>query len=191
MLLREGREIQKPVCFGDLADALVNPDAPPNLVTLNLYYSGARIARELVGTGGPRRARIPRRDRRRARGAVLPGVLLGVVRPGEEGPFPRPSSRLAESDGDGLHGTAIVIWMGPSVFEELPAPPRPGRPTPETSRDVKRNMARCPSPSCFKSRSTSTTKSIIAAAQRSAAVPQVDVDQAGEGPLEDIACTSS
>ena len=51
MVLREGREIIKPVCLGDLADALVNPDAPPRVITLNLYYSGARTARELVNRG--------------------------------------------------------------------------------------------------------------------------------------------
>jgi len=47
MILREGREAELPVLYDELAGLLVGP-TPPRIVTLNLYYSGARIARELV-----------------------------------------------------------------------------------------------------------------------------------------------
>ncbi|HEX6314957.1 MAG TPA: hypothetical protein VFZ73_08865, partial [Gemmatimonadaceae bacterium] len=48
VILRESNVSELPVPFDDLAALLINPKQPPNLVTLNLYHSGARIARELV-----------------------------------------------------------------------------------------------------------------------------------------------
>src|SRR4030095_1148172 len=51
MILRESRYKELPVAYTELAKLLVNPDKAPYLVTLNLYHSGARIARELVKDG--------------------------------------------------------------------------------------------------------------------------------------------
>ncbi len=44
--------------------------------------------------------------------------------------------------GDGLHGTAIVIWMGHSVFEELPAGGRAGIAAPPVVEDRQAILAR-------------------------------------------------
>ena len=51
MILREGHVAELPVNYVDLADTLIDPAHPPSLVTLNLYHSGARTARELVRRG--------------------------------------------------------------------------------------------------------------------------------------------
>ena len=40
-----------PVNYVELAEVLVDPADPPSVVTLNLYHSGARMARELVVRG--------------------------------------------------------------------------------------------------------------------------------------------
>ena len=51
MILRESNVAELPVPYQELAAALVDPKYPPALVTLNLYYSGARTAREFVRRG--------------------------------------------------------------------------------------------------------------------------------------------
>lgn len=51
MILRERNEPELPVRYDELADALIDSRRTPWLVTLNLYYSGARTAREMVRRG--------------------------------------------------------------------------------------------------------------------------------------------
>jgi hypothetical protein len=68
MILRDLNIAELPMTAEDLAAILINPKGAPSLVTLNLYYSGARTARELVarGANATRRERdngVPRRDR--------------------------------------------------------------------------------------------------------------------------------
>ena len=72
---------RKPVCYGDLADALVNPAAPPYVITLNLYYSGARTARELVNRGAQAALGFLDEIEDELRRALLPVVLLEMVPP--------------------------------------------------------------------------------------------------------------
>ena len=130
MVLRESNIAEVPVPYDDLAATLVNPTHPPSLVTLNLYYSGARTARELVKQGAHTAlgfldeiddelaerffqefywAWCRPTERECARGIVhIPNAFMGG---GEKG------------EGAGLHGTAIVIWMGRSVFDEFAVPP--------------------------------------------------------------------
>src|SRR5262249_13253467 len=51
MILRQAHVAELPVNYDELARALVDPKEPPSGVTLNLYPSGARTARELVRHG--------------------------------------------------------------------------------------------------------------------------------------------
>jgi hypothetical protein len=117
MILREDHISELPVRYDRLAAALVAVP-PPRIVTLNLYYSGARTARELVRAGAH----------------VALGFLDEIDDELAELFFqafywrwchtkPAPSISDAfchaweQMRGDGLHGTSIVIWMGRSVFE--------------------------------------------------------------------------
>ena len=60
----------------------MNPAAPPYVVTLNLYYSGARTARELVKRGAHAALGFLDEIKDDATGpTLLPGVLLGMVPP--------------------------------------------------------------------------------------------------------------
>ena len=118
MILRESNIAELPVPYDELASALIDPANPPWLVTLNLYYSGARTAREMV-----------RRGARAALGFLdeidddlaerfFQAFYWAWCRPG--------GARISEAfvaawrkmKSDRLHGTAIVIWMGLSVFDE-------------------------------------------------------------------------
>ena len=124
MLLREGREIEKPVCYGDLADALVNPDAPPYVITLNLYYSGARTARELVNRGAQAALGFLDEIEDGLAERFFQSFYWRWCRPDEEGSITLCFQHAWEDMKDeGLHGTSIVIWMGNSVFEEVPRLP--------------------------------------------------------------------
>jgi hypothetical protein len=130
VVLRETNVPERPVAHDRLASALINPKQPPELVTLNLYYSGARTAREIVRQGA--RAALGFLDEiddelaerffqaffwawcRPVKGA--PTISHAIIEAWRSMLDPR------------LHGTAIVVWMGSSVFDyfeisEQPAPP--------------------------------------------------------------------
>jgi hypothetical protein len=118
MILREGRESERPVLYDKLAEMLV-ASTPPRIVTLNLYYSGARTARELVRAGA--HAALGFLDEIDDELAELFFQAFYW-----EWCHPKPdvlsipdafSSAWDKMRGDGLHGTSIVIWMGRSVFE--------------------------------------------------------------------------
>lgn len=119
MILRQGHESELPVLYDELAKVLVGP-TPPRIVTLNLYYSGARIARELV----------------RNKAHVALGFLDEIDDELAELFFQAfywnwchgennkilsiPDAFLKAWEAmplDKVHGTSIVIWMGRSVFE--------------------------------------------------------------------------
>jgi hypothetical protein len=131
MILRESNVAELPVPYDDLARILVNSRRPPRLVTLNLYHSGARIARELVAQGA--RAAIGFLDEIDDELAELffQAFYWAWCRPG--GVLTIPQAFVAawkhmQGHGDRLHGTAIAMWMGVSVFdvhsvEELEARP--------------------------------------------------------------------
>lgn len=126
MILRESNVAELPVIYDELAAALINRKTPPSLVTLNLYYSGARIAREMVKQG--------------ARAAL--GFLDEIDDELAERFFQafywawcRPHGAFAISHAvveawqtmadQRLHGTGIVVWMGSSVFDEVVVRDRP------------------------------------------------------------------
>ncbi|WP_249137916.1 hypothetical protein [Bradyrhizobium canariense] len=118
MILREGHESELPVPYGDLAKILVGP-TPPRIVTLNLYYSGARVARELVRNKA--HVALGFLDEIDDEVAELffqafywnwfhgkDGLILSIPDAFLEAWEAMPS--------DKAHGTSIVIWMGRSIF---------------------------------------------------------------------------
>ena len=120
MILRESNVAELPVPYDELAKVLVNRAKPPRLITLNLYHSGARIARELVAQGA--RAAIGFLDEIDDELAELffQAFYWAWCRPG--GAFSVPHAfveawKHLQGHGDRLHGTAIAMWMGTSVFE--------------------------------------------------------------------------
>jgi hypothetical protein len=122
MILRQGNIAELPVSYAELARVLVNPKKPPSLVTLNLYHSGARTARELVNQGAHAALGFLDEIDDELAELFFQAFYWAWCRPGGA-----PSMRhaLAEAwekmSGAPLHGTAIVIWMGRSVFEKFRA----------------------------------------------------------------------
>ncbi len=128
MLLREGSESECPVCYTDLADTLVNPDAPVRVVTLNLYYSGARIARELIRRGAHAALGFLDQIDDELAELFFQAFYWNWCRPKDD-PLAVPHAFLKAwhdmPTDSPLHGTSIVIWMGRSVFD--PQAPSPSR----------------------------------------------------------------
>ncbi|MFB9269638.1 hypothetical protein ACFFWD_42100 [Bradyrhizobium erythrophlei] len=117
MILRGDHQGELPVRYDELAGILLGPAKHPQIVTLNLYYSGARTARELV---------------RRGAYAAL-GFLDEIDDEFAERFFQAfywawcrdrrsiPKAFLeawTKMDGDRMHGTGIVIWLGRSMVGE-------------------------------------------------------------------------
>ena len=139
MILRAPNVSELAVPYDELAAVLVNPRRPPSLVTLNLYHSGARIAREFVTQGAY--AAIGFLDEIDDELAELffQAFYWAWCRPGGGCTIPEAfmdAWRQMQGHDDRLHGTAIAIWMGTSVFDphmlgtiaegppEAPAPTR-------------------------------------------------------------------
>lgn len=144
VILREGREAELPVLYDELAGLLVGP-TPPRIVTLNLYYSGARIARELV----------------RNKAHVALGFLDEIddelaelffqefywnwCHPTKEEILSIPQAFVKAWEAmpsDTVHGTSIVIWMGRSVFEPGSESLRRGAPPSSAKTKKPRRKAR-------------------------------------------------
>ncbi|SHN73469.1 hypothetical protein [Bradyrhizobium erythrophlei] len=120
MILRGDYDSELPVRYDELADLLLESKRPPFIITLNLYYSGARTARELVKRG--------------AYAAI--GFLDEIDDEFAERFFqafywawchrsrPIPAAFLeawSTMDGERMHGTAIVIWLGRSIIKRSDA----------------------------------------------------------------------
>ncbi len=124
MILREEYENESPVRYDELAPLLVNPKEPPRVISLNLFYSGARTARELVRRGA--HAAIGFLDEIDDDSAELffQTFYWKWCRPEEGEPvLAIPEAFLnawEEMRSDRLHGTAITIWLGRSVFKQAP-----------------------------------------------------------------------
>jgi hypothetical protein len=127
MILRGDQESELPVRYDQLADLLLESKEFPYAITLNLYYSGARTARELV---------------RRGAYAAL-GFLDEIEDEFAERFFQAfywewchrnksiPQAFLnawSTMDSDRMHGTAIVIWLGRSMVGQPDTPARKPRP---------------------------------------------------------------
>ena len=147
MILRERNITELPVSYVDLAGALINSTNPPSLVTLNLYYSGARTARELVKQGA--HAALGFLDeiddelaerffqelyRAWCRAMAIPHAFVEAWQKMSD----------AQLTGDPLHGTSIVFWMGHSVFDRsiFAARNEPPAPAPETREQRQERLTR-------------------------------------------------
>jgi hypothetical protein len=118
MILREGPESELPVLYDDLAETLVGP-TPPRIVTLNLYYSGARIARELVKKGAHVALGFLDEIDDQLAELFFQAFYWKWCHPDKK-ILSIPDAFLAAWETmpmDSMHGTSIVIWMGRSVFE--------------------------------------------------------------------------
>jgi hypothetical protein len=130
MLLRQGPESELPVPYQKLAEVLISPRKPPYVVTLNLYYSGARTARELVRKGAY--AVLGFLDEIDDESAELffQAFYWAWCHRDENGDavaIPAAFQKAWDKmRSDRLHGTAIVIWMGRSIFEQ-PGPKKSAR----------------------------------------------------------------
>jgi hypothetical protein len=125
MILRERNVAELPVSYVDLAAALINPKSPPALVTLNLYYSGARTARELVKQGAQAALGFLDEIDDELAERFFQEFYRAWCRPDGAIAIPHAFVEAWEKmTSDRLHGTAIVIWMGHSVFDRSFFAPR-------------------------------------------------------------------
>jgi hypothetical protein len=120
MILRESNVAELPVSYSDMARVLVNPQRPPYLVTLNLYHSGARTARELVNLGAHAALGFLDEIDDELAERFFQAFYWAWCRPGGTLAIPHAFVEAWQKIGDErLLGTAIVIWMGRSVFDEF------------------------------------------------------------------------
>ncbi|MBR0781266.1 hypothetical protein [Bradyrhizobium iriomotense] len=118
MILREGHESELPVPYGDLAKILVGP-TPPRIVTLNLYYSGARIARELVKNKAHVALGFLDEIDDEVAELFFQAFYWNWFHGTEKLTLSIPDAFLKAWEAmpsDKVHGTSIVIWMGRSIF---------------------------------------------------------------------------
>jgi hypothetical protein len=120
LILRESNVAELAVPWDELGALLVNNERAPNLVTLNLHHSGARIARELVARGA--RAAIGFLDEIDDELAELffQAFYWAWCAPSGKCSIPMAFMQAWQhmrGHGDRLHGTAIAMWMGASVFD--------------------------------------------------------------------------
>jgi hypothetical protein len=121
MILRGDSDSELPVRYDELADLLIE-SKPPGVITLNLYFSGARTARELVKRGAyAALGFLDQIDDEFAElffqafywawchdDKLIPDAFLDAW------------SKMV--DRDRLHGTSIVIWLGRSMVGQLDSP---------------------------------------------------------------------
>jgi hypothetical protein len=114
MILRGDYDSELPVRYDELADLLLESKGPPFVITLNLYYSGARTAREMVKRGAyATLGFLDEIDDEFAelffqafywawchRNRSIPEAFLDA---------------WSSMDSDRMHGTSIVIWLGRSM----------------------------------------------------------------------------
>jgi hypothetical protein len=115
------RQNELPTDYNKLAELLLSTRKAPDVITLNLYYSGARIARELVRRGAY--AALGFLDEIEDEFAELffQAFYWAWCRDKKDipGAFLEAWSKM---DSDRMHGTGIVIWLGTSMVEQREAP---------------------------------------------------------------------
>ncbi len=142
MVLREPNVAELPVTYSDLADALIDPDRPPKLVTLNLYYSGARTAREMVRRGAFAALGFLDEIDDELAERFLQALYWAWSQNDELAITNAFAQAWARMDDPRLQGTGIVIWVGQSVVDKYkPAPPDKA-PPPETAKARQATHAR-------------------------------------------------
>lgn len=126
MVLREAGESERPVRYDGpdgLANILVSSKKPPYVVTLNLFYSGAHTARELVAKGAHAALGFLDEIDDELCELFFQAFYWAWCRPQKDNtPLTIPEAFQAAWEkmrsSDRLHGTAIVIWMGRSIFDQ-------------------------------------------------------------------------
>jgi hypothetical protein len=130
MVLREAGESERPVRYDGpdgLADILVSSKKPPYVVTLNLFYSGAHTARELVAKGAYAALGFLDEIDDELCELFFQAFYWAWCRPQKDNtPLTIPEAFQAAWEkmrsSDRLHGTSIVIWMGRSIFDQAHTP---------------------------------------------------------------------
>lgn len=139
MILREGNEIEQPVLYDKLAKVLVG-STPSRIITLNLYYSGARTARELVRAGTHAALGFLDEIDDELAELFFQAFYWEWCHPNPKvisipEAFRRAWDKLR---GNGLHGTSIVIWMGRSIFDPPAGPSTRSRSNAAAKKKVQR-----------------------------------------------------
>jgi len=131
MILRGDYDSELPVRYDELADLLLESKRPPYVITLNLYYSGARTAREMVKRGAY--AALGFLDEIDDEFAEL-FFQAFYWSWGHDGRSVTEAFLDAwqSMDGDRIYGTSIVIWLGRSMIGQ------PDRPAKKPARAIKR-----------------------------------------------------
>jgi hypothetical protein len=116
MILRGDHDSELPVRYDELANLLLaSKKEHPGVVSLNLYYSGARTARELVKRGVY--AALGFLDEIDDEFAEL--FFQAFYWAWCQADKSIPDAFLdawSVMDGDRMHGTSIVIWLGRSIL---------------------------------------------------------------------------
>ncbi len=123
MVLREPNVAELPVTYRALADALIDRRRPPKLVTLNLYYSGARTAREMVRRGAFAALGFLDEIDDELAERFFQALYWAWSRNDELAITEAFAQAWATMDDPRLQGTGIVIWVGRSVVDKYKAPP--------------------------------------------------------------------
>jgi hypothetical protein len=151
MILTDRNVAELPVRFDELAALIVDQEHPPQVVTMNLYHSGARIARELVRCGAQAALGFLDEINDEAAERFFQEFYTAWCRPVE--PLTITQAFVAAwqaLSSDNLYGTGIVIWMGRRQIEEFrssfaslapSAPTAPPAPTAESDGDPKEILA--------------------------------------------------
>jgi hypothetical protein len=121
MILRGDYDSELPVRYDKLADLLLGSKKPPGVISLNLYYSGARTARELVKRGAY--AALGFLDEIEDEFAELFFQAFYWAWCHRSRSIPKAFLDAWQAmDGDRMHGTSIVIWLGRSMVGDSDTP---------------------------------------------------------------------
>ena len=117
MILRGDHDSELPVRYDELANLLLaSKEEHPGVISLNLYYSGARTARELVKRGVY--AALGFLDEIDDEFAELFFQAFYWAWCHADKSIPDAFlDAWSAMDGDRMHGTGIVIWLGHSIVE--------------------------------------------------------------------------
>jgi hypothetical protein len=131
MILRGDHDSELPVRYDELAALLVEPKEHPHVITLNLYYSGARTARELVKRGVY--AALGFLDEIDDEFAELFFQAFYWAWCHDNRSIPDAFlDAWSKMDGDRMHGTSIVIWLGRSMVGQSDTSARRSAPAKKT-----------------------------------------------------------
>jgi hypothetical protein len=120
------------------------PSKPPDVVTLNLYYSGARTARELVRRGVYAAIGFLDEINDEFAERFFQAFYWAWCHDNENKKDENKKNTIPESfleawssmDSDRLHGTSIVIWLGRSAFDGVARLPRRRRARPAAKKQI-------------------------------------------------------